>query len=259
MFPFNVDDFCTKFHHFPIQVLSALKILHRAGYMEFIEEQESQARVMFMLERDELYRLNNTSETEDRIITTLLRHYGGLFVDYVFIDEAFVAAQTGLQVPLVYMTLKGLSQKNILRFIPQKRTPYIRYMQRREDAENLLFPPSVYEELKQRYAKRIAAIIAYAKTDDQCRSRQLLRYFGETDSHDCHQCDVCLGKPSVTADGDKPGGALELILQLLADHQPHHITELRNLPLPYEEIDAALEFMLQEEYVYQQDSYLVEA
>ena len=259
MFAFSVEDFCQKFHHFPIQVLSTLKILNRAGYIEYIEEEESQARVMFILERDELYRLNNTTDNEERVITALLRCYGGLFVDYVFIDEAFIAAQTGLTVPIVYLTLKGLSQKHILRFIPQKRTPYIRYMQRREDAEHLLFPPSVYEDLKQRYARRIAAMIAYAKTDDQCRSRQLLSYFGETDSPECHQCDVCHGTPSVIGDDDKQSEAAKSILQLLADHQRHLIVELRQLPHPYEEIDAALEYLIHEEYIYQHEGYLMEA
>ena len=109
-----------------------------------------------------------------------------------FIDEAFIAHETGLTKPQVYMTLKGLSQRNIIRFIPQKHTPYIRYMQRREDSEHLMFPPAVYDDLKQRYSDRIHAMIDYVQTANQCRSRQLLRYFGEQNSHDCGQCDVCL-------------------------------------------------------------------
>ena len=256
-FEFNVDDFCQKFRHFPIQVHSALKILNRAGYIEYIEEQESQARVMFCLSRDQLYRLEQAEPAEERIITTLLRNYGGLFVDYSYIDEALIAHETGLTKPQVYMTLKTLAQKHIIHFIPQKRTPYVRYMQRREDAEHLMFTADVYDTLRQRYADRIQAMLAYVQTNDQCRSRQLLRYFGEENDHDCGQCDVCLSYKKTLTTGQKVADARQRILTLLADRQRHHVTQLRQIPLPYEQIEAALEDLLMEEQVYLEDGYLI--
>ncbi len=256
-FEFNVDDFCQKFRHFPIQVHSALKILNRAGYVEYIEEQESQARVRFCLSRDQLYRLEQAEPTEERIITTLLRNYGGLFVDYSYIDEALIAHETGLTKPQVYMTLKTLAQKHIIHFIPQKRTPYVRYMQRREDAEHLMFTADVYDSLRQRYADRIQAMLAYVQTNDQCRSRQLLRYFGEENGHDCGQCDVCLSYKKTLTTGQKVADARQQILTLLADRQRHHVTQLRQIPLPYEQIEAALEDLLMEEQVYLEDGYLI--
>ncbi len=256
-FEFNVDDFCQKFRHFPIQVHSALKILNRAGYVEYIEEQESQARVRFCLSRDQLYRLEQAEPTEERIITTLLRNYGGLFVDYSYIDEALIAHETGLTKPQVYMILKTLAQKHIIHFIPQKRTPYVRYMQRREDAEHLVFTADVYDSLRQRYADRIQAMLAYVQTNDQCRSRQLLRYFGEENGHDCGQCDVCLSYKKTLTTGQKVADARQQILTLLADRQRHHVTQLRQIPLPYEQIEAALEDLLMEEQVYLEDGYLI--
>ena len=255
-FEFNVDDFCHKFHHFPIQVHSALKILNRAGYIEYIEEQENQARVMFCLTRDQLYRLSQVSADEDRVITALLRNYGGLFVDYGFIDEAFIAHETGLTKPMVYLTLKGLAQKHIISFVPQKHTPYIRYMQRREDSVHLMFPPAIYDDLKQRYKERIHAILDYVQTDNQCRSRQLLRYFGEENDHDCGLCDVCLSYNHTLTNEQKREEAQQQILDILADRQPHHVTQLRSIPLPYEQIDTALEYLMLEEYIYMDNGYL---
>ena len=148
IFEFNIDQFCHTFRHFPIQADAALKILDRAGYIEYTEEQDNQARVMFTIGRDDLYRLENTSPNEEKVITAMLRNYGGLFTDYNFIDESFIAQQTQLEPQQVYMILKGLSQRHILHFIPQKKTPYIRYTQRREDMEHVQIPPSVYEERK---------------------------------------------------------------------------------------------------------------
>jgi len=256
MFEFNIDDFCQKFRHFPVQVMSALQILNRAGYMEYIEEQEAQARVMFCLSRDDLYRLEHTDPLEERVITALLRSYGSLFVDYSYIDETFIARQVSITRPQLYLVLKGLAARRIIRFIPQKLTPYVRYMQRREDSEHLIFPPETYGMLKERYADRIHAMIQYATTDTQCRSRQLLRYFGEEQSHDCHQCDVCLGGQALADTSSEGLSAEEQIRQLLSDGQPHHVTQLRSIPLPLEQIDAALTLMMEEETIAQCDGYL---
>ena len=193
-FEFNIDKFCHNFHHFPIQVDSALKILQRAGYIEYTEEQDNQARVMFTVSRNDLYRLENNSPNEDKIITALLRSYGGLFTDYNYIDETYLASITQLQPQQVYLTLKSLSQRHILHFIPQKKTPFIRYTQRREDKEYIQLMPEVYEERKSQFAERINSMIRYATSDSICRSRQLLRYFGEKNDHNCKQCALVSAK-----------------------------------------------------------------
>ncbi|WP_081772749.1 ATP-dependent DNA helicase RecQ [Prevotella sp. MA2016] len=249
-FEFNMDKFCHNFNHFPIRVDSALKILQRAGYLEYTEEQENQARVMFTVSRNDLYRLENNSQNEDLIITALLRSYGGLFTDYNYVDESFLAQSTGLQPQQVYLTLKSLSQRHILHFIPQKKTPYIRYTQRREDKEFVQLMPEVYEKRKAQFEEHIKAMIGYATNDKICRSRQLLRYFGEVNDHNCGQCDVCLAHRSeglVTEDRQTKAAAL--ILQLLEDGKPHPITDIKSIELPVSELDAALDYLSDEEYI----------
>ena len=256
-FEFNIDKFCHAFRHFPIQVDSALKILNRAGYIEYTEEQDNQARVMFTVSRNELYRLENNTDNEERVITALLRNYGGLFTDYNYIDESFIAQQCGLQSQQVYLILKNLSQRHILHFIPQKKTPYIRYAQRREDKEHIQLMPVIYEERKAQFAERIHAMIAYATNDSVCRSRQLLRYFGEDNDHDCRQCDVCLShRPEGMVSEPRLNEAMEKILDLLDDGKPHPITDLRDIQLPSDELNAAIDYLFQEEYIRQDDGLL---
>ena len=256
-FEFNIDKFCHNFRHFPIQVDSALKILQRAGYIEYTEEQDNQARVMFTVSRNDLYRLENNSPNEDKIITALLRSYGGLFTDYNYIDEAYLASITQLQPQQVYLTLKSLSQRHILHFIPQKKTPFIRYTQRREDKEYVQLMPEVYEERKSQFAERINSMILYATCDDICRSRQLLRYFGEKNDHNCKQCDVCLShrKEGMVSE-PRLNEAATKILQLLDDGKSHPITELKSIELPDSELDAALDYLSDEEYILQKDGLI---
>ena len=211
---------------------------------------------MFTIGRNDLYRLENNSPNEEKVITALLRNYGGLFVDYNFIDESFIASQCDIKPQQVYLALKSLSEKHILHFIPQKKTPYVRYLQRREDTEHIQIPPVVYEERKEQFRQRINAMIEYAITDTVCRSRQLLRYFGETKSHDCHQCDVCLSDNKAKVNESAMMAEANAIMELLGDGKEHHITELRDIQLPTEQLNVALEYLLNEEYIYQKDGFI---
>lgn len=255
-FEFPQDKFCRVYGHFPLRLQSALKILDRAGYIEYREEDENQARLRFILERDDLYRLRGNTTDEDHVIVALLRLYSGLFVDYCYIDEALLAMHTGLARTVVYAALKSLNQKHIVSFIPQKRTPYIRYKQRREDSEHLIISPAVYDDLKERYVQRINKMLEYANNDKRCRSRMLLSYFGQKGTTDCGQCDVCLDSTTRHAIREKTAEAQQAILQLLADGQPHHASVLEQTGLLPEVIDAALERLIEEEIVIDDDGML---
>ena len=249
---FNIDDFCHKFKHFPVPVHSSLQILQRAGYIEYLEEQDNQARVKFIVTRDDLYRLRGDTPHEEKVIVALLRNYGGLFADYGFVDESMIAHQCGLKPNDVYQTLKLLSEKHVIQFIPRKQVPYVRYLQRREDSEHVMLPPAVYEERLAQYQERIEAMLHYAKDDSKCRSRQLLEYFGEKNVRDCGMCDVCHNASKADIQQVQ-----QQILRLLADRKQHHLTELYRLQLPKEELDQALAYLLKEEYIIQQDGYLL--
>ena len=220
-FMFDIRKFCRTYKLFPVQTDAALKILERAGYIEYNTDPNSDPRIVFLISRDHLYMLNELSPLEDRLITTLLRNYGSLFIDYTYIDEDMIAAQAGLTSQQIYLLLKGLTQKRILHFVPRSKTPFITYTRDRVDGEDLIITRDVYEDRKEQFAKRINTVIGYATNDNVCRSRQLLRYFDEPRSTDCGQCDVedwknivfvATGRSctlGITADGDlKIAGSL---------------------------------------------------
>lgn len=191
---FNIEDFCRKFKYFPVPVDSALKILTQAGYLEYTDEQDNASRLLFTVHRDELYKLHGLGEDADKLIQVTLRSYTGLFTDYTFINENSLAVRSGLSHAQVYDIFIRLSKLRIIDYIPQKKTPYIIYTRERVDSAQLHISQSVYEERKERYEKRIQAMIDYVTTDTVCRSRMLLRYFGEKNEHNCGVCDTCLSR-----------------------------------------------------------------
>ncbi|MBP7098277.1 MAG: RecQ family ATP-dependent DNA helicase, partial [Prevotella sp.] len=228
-FAFDLGKFCHNFGLSMILVDSSLRILERAGYIVYENDPKSSAKLMFLLSRNQLYILENLTTNEDKIITTLLRLYGGLFNDYTYIDEGLIAQKSGLTPEQVYLILKNLSMKRILHFIPQRKMPYISYTKSRDDGERIIISNNVYEDRKLEFEKRIGAIIGYAQNDSVCRSRQLLRYFGETNSNDCGLCDVCLEHNTDQASEDRISLPKQRIQELLKDGKKHHVTELNKM------------------------------
>ena len=231
-FEFNTERFCRTFKHFPTKALAAIKILVQSGYLDFSDSDDNKSRVRFLLQRDELYRLRNNSHEEDMVIETLLRFYGGLFVDYTFIDESSLAQRLGLDSERIYVILKSLNEKNILHYIPRKKIPHIRYKQRREDSQRLVIPKAVYEDMHDRAMERAMSIINYAENNNLCRSRLLLNYFGEKTKHNCGMCDFCTNRNNETAADDKNAvreALIRKILDFLADGKRHQVYELMNL------------------------------
>ena len=189
---FNLEEFCRKFKHFPVPADSALKILTQAGYIEYTDEQDNASRIIFTIRRDELYKLREMGNETEALVQTILRSYTGLFTDYAYISETALSLRTGLTRQQIYNVLMSLSKRRIIDYIPRKKTPYIIYTRERVDLNHLHISPAVYEERKERYEARIRAMVDYVTSETACRSRMLLRYFGEKNENNCGQCDVCL-------------------------------------------------------------------
>ena len=191
-FEFDIEKFCVTYKYFPTKVDAALRILERSGYLHYEDNPDGKARVMFLLGRNDLYLLDQLSPSQDAVVTALLRSYGSLFVDLTYIDEALIARQAELTIQQVYFALKSLAARHIIKFIPRRKIPFITYTCDRVDGDKVVIPKEVWESRREQYEKRIKSMIHYAKNDEECRSKQLLAYFGEENDSECKQCDVCL-------------------------------------------------------------------
>ena len=255
-FAFNIDEFCRNFKHFPVQADSALKILTRAGYLDYTDEQDNASRLIFTLRRDELYKLQEYEADIEKLIHVILRSYTGLFTDYAFINEESLSIRTGLSRQRVYEILVMLTQRRILHYIPRKKTPYIIYSQKRIEKERLIISPEIYEKRKESYASRIKAMIDYATAEEKCRSRMLLHYFGEKNEHHCGQCDVCLKKHE---SGIKLGEFQELkerILEVLKEGPLSSVELCEKLKVSATQISPIVSFLISEEIIYLRNGIL---
>ena len=255
-FAFNIDEFCRNFKHFPVQTDSALKILTRAGYLEYTDEQDNASRIMFTITKEELYRIREQSEDTEKLIRILLRSYTGLFTDYAYISEDNLSTRSGLSKQQIYETLLSLSRQHILHYIPAKKTPYIIYTRERQETERVYLSKEVYEDRKESYVQRINAMIEYTESENRCRSRMLLRYFGEKNEHNCGQCDVCLQQHQ---SGLKSGEfeAISQQLQALLKENPLSLQEIKDkMQVPENHLMKVVSYLVSEEIIRQENGYL---
>lgn len=255
-FAFNLDEFCRNFKHFPVQADSALKILTRAGYLEYTDEQDNASRILFTIHRDELYKLRETDPETEKLINVILRSYTGLFTDYAYINEDSLAIRSGLTRQRIYEILLMLTRRHILHYIPRKKTPYIIYTRERQEAGRLAITRDIYEERKESYITRIKAMTEYATAEDKCRSRMLLRYFGEKNEHNCGLCDVCLSKHH---SGMKLGEFQEMENQIREQLETSPLsaaTLLNRINGEREKAERVLSYLLSEEIIQSNDGIL---
>ena len=251
---FNLEKFCVNFKYFPVPVLSALGLLTRAGYINYREEEDSKSRLLFIVDRDELYKLHHLSGKCEDVIRAVLRNYGGVFSSYVYIDESILAHNCQISEHEVYEALKLLNHQRILHYIPHKSTPYITYTMQRIDSVRLAFSREVYDDRKREYEERIAAILRYAEDPTTCRSRLLLQYFGDHEAEDCGQCDVCMARNEQSADvAAEP--LVERFRQLLSDGKGHSSEEFEYAGFTVEARKAAIDLLLGNEEMVLRDGF----
>ncbi len=187
---FDYNLFCQRFGLPPAMTYSALGILTRAHYLEFVDDAASRSRVMIIADKQELYSLN-LDPVSDRIFLELQRAYTGLFANYVNIDEEIIAIRASASAQQVYDTMLLLSRMHVLSYIPKSDMPYVYIPTSREEPRYLLFPREIYEYRRQAMAERIDAMKRFVFDSTRCRSVVMLEYFGEKNPQDCGRCDVC--------------------------------------------------------------------
>lgn len=225
VYDFSLHEFCLPFKFPFLQTHHALKILELAGYIEYTEEIDLRSRIRFLVYRDEMYTLRLDKDI-DELLHTILRNYTGVFSDDVYIDESMLAVRTGKSRKEVTEILISLSRMRLIRYIPQKKTPFIVFSTSREEVAFVSISRDIYEERKKRFEKRIHSMIGYVEEEAVCRSRMLLIYFGEKNPRDCGVCDICLEKNEAGLSNYEFHQIKELVLASLQSVELRRINDL---------------------------------
>lgn len=248
-FEFSLGDFCKQYHLPTLQTDSALRILTRMGYIEYVEEMEYSSRVRFIVDKEGLYRFRGLPADYELLVNALLRNYSGLFTEYAFIDERYLSRITKLSRHRLYEIFVSLASKGLVAYTPSKKCPVVTFTRHRVLGSELRFLPEVYDERRALFAQRLSSIVNYVATADKCRSSLLLEYFGEKDTAPCGRCDVCVAARRSTVSDESHASGIAAVEALLADGKLHPFEEFDKLSLSRPALSKLLRHLCDEEKI----------
>ena len=190
-YPFDMTEFAKHYDFSLIEVFNSLKLMEREGFFALSEAMNTPSQLFIKASREDLYRFQVEYAEFDTMIKYLLRNSPGILSDFVKIKEEQISYKLGISVEKVEQILQKLDNFNFLSYIPRSDKPQIQYLTERQDTRHFALSDEVYKDRKEDATKRVQAVIDFVNNDNECRSVQLLRYFGEKIKTRCGKCDVC--------------------------------------------------------------------
>lgn len=214
-YDFDMTDFATRYNFQLLEVFNAMKLMEREGLFVLSEAMETPSQVMIKASREDLYRFQVEYPDFDVIIKYMLRNYPGILSDFVKIKEEQISHKLGTDVNKIEQTLQRLDKYNFLTYIQRKDKPQIQYLTERLDTRHFALSDEVYKDRKDDATQRVQAVIDFVNNDEECRSVQLLRYFGEKIKSRCGKCDVCNIRNQMSINDEEYKNISEIILDEL--------------------------------------------
>ena len=188
---FKIEDFCKRFGLQRAPAFYALKYLERTEHLTYSEEVDIPTKVRINVDRKSLYDVELADQGQANVLEALMRSYTGIFSFLQQIDEEYVARRAGQTVPQLRQSLYGLSLAHVISYVPTDHSDVVVLHHDRLRPGNVNLMPSRYAMLRESFHARAEAMLEYVSETSECRSRYILRYFGQTEAADCGTCDVC--------------------------------------------------------------------
>lgn len=242
-FDFNVTQICETYKFNILPFMSAIKFLEREGLISIPDTDEMISKICILTTKQDLYNFQVSHKDYDNFLKTLLRMYGGLFSDFVPINETFIAKTLHYKTSEIETMLSDLEKLKILSYKKKSDKPQIIFTSERIDTSYLYFGNSNYKYLKDNAIYRMNAMLEYITSNQQCRSKILLGYFDEKDNVAlCNKCDVCISQKKKKKE---ERGVKQRLLSLLAT-SPMTIRQIvEAMPdIPEDEIVSTIRTMI---------------
>ena len=189
-FPFDLNAFGKRYRVDAYNTFQSLRVLEREGWIAMSEGIYSPSRLQIEVSAGKLRQIQQSDQSTDEILVTLLRQYEGLFVEPVRISEQRVAELCDVDKADVVALLQRLDKDGVVQYSPASDLPRIIFLHPRVDFRNVNIEQTRIEQLRKRSMERMASVLDFVNGED-CREKLLLAYFDEDSNQPCGRCDFC--------------------------------------------------------------------
>lgn len=214
-FEFDLSKFTGIYEFEPLPVYHALKRMEEQGLLQLNEGLHNPSRIMFAVDKTDLYKYEIAHAAHEPFIKALLRLYGGeMMSHFTIIEESKVASVLNRSMDEVKKAFIQMDESEILNYEPRKEKPQLVFLQPRHEAARLPLDTGRIRERRDHALEKMEIMKAYVENERQCRSLFISHYFGEEKSHPCGVCDICLERKQ-TSEQEEDRMLHEHILELL--------------------------------------------
>lgn len=213
-FSFNLNHFCTKYQFPVLKSYNALLFLDRQGVITSSAEFSEKATVQFIVPSKEVIRYISLNPNQEEIILTLLRNYPGIYDAPTAVNIAKITKSLHINENEILEILHKLKEKHVIDYHGQHNDATLIFNEIREDEKTINRISKYLESQNTLKKEQFKAVLDYVSDIKNCKSRLLLKYFGE-ETTDCGICSYCISKKQKQ---NPPIDLAEKILELLQQH-----------------------------------------
>ncbi len=187
---FSLSNFCASYSLNSKRALTTLSYLEQEGVFNLLQYSKHRATVEFTLNQSQTLELFKTKTQDSRVIQQIIRNHAGVFQNKVELDLNMLTNLTKLPFKTVIKALQKWHAEGNLILDYNETDIQLQWLVPREDDYTLapLFNRlSQYNKVKK---KKIEAMITYAFSNETCKQKEILNYFGEQLSKNCQQCSA---------------------------------------------------------------------
>jgi ATP-dependent DNA helicase RecQ len=188
-FDFDINAFIQRYNLDVLTVFNSLKILELNETLAFSENALQSTRMKLVVSNTQVYNFQVKHANYDPLISMICRTHPGIFEQFVELDERGLMNKLKIPKTTLHQQLKFIEQHGLAEFNWTSNAPKVTFLHERLPDDYLTIAPSVLKVRKEVAMEKLAFVKDFL-TKPECRSIQLVRYFGQATTP-CGYCDYC--------------------------------------------------------------------
>tara|TARA_R110002051_G_scaffold165130_2_gene235886 strand:- start:1096 stop:2991 length:1896 start_codon:yes stop_codon:yes gene_type:complete len=246
VFSLNFNEFCSIYKLNSYLTYNALLTLDRNSVVSLSENFSKKITVKFKTDKSTLYRYIDQNPKLEEFIKVVLRTYGGVFEYDIKINTYVLAKKLNLPEKVVNLNLEQLAKDDIVEYHSTTSDLELIFLVPRDDDRTINQFSKSIDEQNLHKIENVSKMLNYIDNNIQCRSIQLLDYFGEKQNSKCGICDVCISEKLGNTDVIH---AKIKIIQLLKTRKANSRVLQISLNINQDIVILAIQELLEDNYI----------